>query len=226
MSQDHIPAPNPAEPDSLKSAMGTAPAMPVIRPGELDDGVPHPLLAGPGPTIGWQVPPATDGGPAFVILARTDLGFLKVADRFPLTKEGWAQAWQSLVKLSPDAAAKVRAALIARAAEDRQLLHQHEPGSALTGEPQQVYPPVPGAGRTSGAARASLILGLIGLFLGFIVIGIFAAIPAVFLGHSARHDMRQSGETRDEGLALAGLILGYFGIAWSALVFALLGIGG
>lgn len=226
MSEDHSPAPNPAEPDSLKSAMGPAPAMPVIRPGELDDGAPHPLLEGPGSTIGWQLQPPADGGPAFVIIARTGLGVLKVADRFPLTEQGWAQAWQALVTLSPDAAGKAGAALIARAAEDRQLPRRHEPGSALTGAPPQVYPPGPGAGRASGAAKASLILGLIGFFLGFIVIGIFAAIPAVFLGHAARHDMRQTGETRDEGLALVGLVLGYFGIAWSALVFVLLGIGG
>lgn len=220
MSEYQSLAPEPAEPGSLNPAMIPVPAMPVIRPGELDDGAPHALLEIPGSTLGWQLRPGTDAGPVFVIIARTSLGFLRVADRFPLTEAGWAQAWQALVTLSPDAAGKVGAALVARAAEDRQLPHSHEPGLAATGAQ------VPGAGRASGAAKASLILGLIGFFLGFIVIGIFAAIPAVFLGHAARHDMRQTGETRYEGLALAGLVLGYFGIAWSALAFVLLGIGG
>jgi hypothetical protein len=32
-----------------------------------------------------------------VIVRRTGLGSLKVVDNFPLTEDGWARAWQSLV---------------------------------------------------------------------------------------------------------------------------------
>jgi hypothetical protein len=47
-----------------------------------------------------------------------------------------------------------------------------------------------------------------------------AAIAAIVLGHSARRQIRQTGEQGD-GLARAGLILGYAGLALTLLVVLL-----
>lgn len=43
-------------------------------------------------TIGWQRWQQKKGGPGFVVLRRNALGTLKIAERYPLTREGWAQA--------------------------------------------------------------------------------------------------------------------------------------
>jgi len=64
-----------------------------------------------------------------------------------------------------------------------------------------------------------------GLAVGALVCGIvpfFGGIPAVILGHVARGQIRKSGE-RGEGMAVAGLVLGYLWISlW--LMIILLGI--
>ncbi len=62
---------------------------------------------------------------------------------------------------------------------------------------------------TNGMAIASLICGL--------AFGI-GAIPAVILGHLAHGQIRRNGE-RGEGLAIAGLVLGYLGMGlWTLLI--------
>jgi len=70
--------------------------------------------------------------------------------------------------------------------------------------------------RTNGLAVASLACGVGQVFFWFL-----AAIPAVVLGHMARRQIRQTGED-GAGLALAGLILGWIGIA--ATVALVIGI--
>jgi len=52
-----------------------------------------------------------------------------------------------------------------------------------------------------------------------------AAIPAVILGHLARGQIRQTGE-RGDGMAVAGLVLGYLAIAGWALVILLVAANG
>jgi type IV pilus assembly protein PilA len=60
---------------------------------------------------------------------------------------------------------------------------------------------------TSGKAIASLVLGIVPL-------SIFSSIPAVVLGHLALSDIKKStGQLQGKGLAIAGLVLGYLGIA-------------
>lgn len=66
------------------------------------------------------------------------------------------------------------------------------------------YPP---ATPTNGAAVASLICG---------IIPFFTAIPAVILGHLARGQIQRSGE-RGDGMAVAGLVLGYLWLLLWAL---------
>lgn len=69
---------------------------------------------------------------------------------------------------------------------------------------------------TSGLAIGALICGIAEIFtLGF------AAVPAVILGHMARQHIKQTGE-RGEGMAIAGLVLGYLGIGiWTLIIIAL-----
>jgi hypothetical protein len=69
---------------------------------------------------------------------------------------------------------------------------------------------------TSGLAIGALVCGILEIFtLGF------AAIPAVILGHLARTQIRRTGE-RGDGMAIAGLVLGYLGIGiWTLIIIAL-----
>ena len=97
------------------------PAMPVISPSEQVLGGAYPLLDGLSPTIGWEFRTQAKGGPVFVILRRTGLGSLKVTESFPLTEDGWARAWQSLVTQNPAAAPQVLATLQVREADAARL---------------------------------------------------------------------------------------------------------
>jgi hypothetical protein len=56
-----------------------------------------------------------------VLVRRTALGSLKVVDSFPLTEDGWARAWQSLVRQNPAATSQILARLAAREAEAARL---------------------------------------------------------------------------------------------------------
>ena len=68
----------------------------------------------------------------------------------------------------------------------------------------------PGA-PVNGLAIASLACGV-----AQFAFGPLATIPAIVLGHMARHEIKRSGE-QGAGLALAGLILG-----WAALILGIL----
>jgi len=61
-------------------------------------------------------------------------------------------------------------------------------------------------------AVAALICGV-----AQIVAGPLTGIPAIILGHVARSRIRQTGEQGD-GMALAGLILGYVGLVLTVIV--------
>lgn len=74
--------------------------------------------------------------------------------------------------------------------------------------PARVMAPVNST--TNGLAVASFVCGLLQMFLGI------TTIPAVVLGHMARKQIRESGQ-RGDGLAVAGLVLGWLGIALFAL---------
>lgn len=77
-------------------------------------------------------------------------------------------------------------------------------------------PPVVVQQRTSGLAIASLVCGI--CQLGF---PLPISVVAIFLGHAARRRIRQTGE-RGDGLAVAGLVLGYLGLVCSLLLFVLI----
>jgi len=80
---------------------------------------------------------------------------------------------------------------------------------------------------TSGTAVASLVCGI----LGWTLLPFLGSILAIVLGHVARTQILESyGSVRGEGLAIAGLVLGYSSIAVAvgavalAIVVTVLGI--
>ena len=82
-------------------------------------------------------------------------------------------------------------------------------------------PPLPPSAqpKTCGLAIWSLVLGILSLACLYIL----AAIPAVICGHVAHSRVKRSGGAlTGEGLALAGLVTGYVGIALSLVVLPLL----
>jgi hypothetical protein len=77
------------------------------------------------------------------------------------------------------------------------------------------YPPVQRMPGTNGFAIASLVCSLAGFAWGV------TAILGVVFGHLARGQIRQTGQGGD-GLALAGLIIGYVFIGLFAFVILLI----
>jgi hypothetical protein len=73
--------------------------------------------------------------------------------------------------------------------------------------------------QTCGVAIASLVLGLV----AFVLLGPLASIPAVICGHIALSKIgKSSGTLTGQGMAIAGLVLGYINIAFCVLVIPLL----
>ena len=68
--------------------------------------------------------------------------------------------------------------------------------------------------RANSLAVASLVCGLLEIFVGF------TAIPAVILGHKALRQIRQTGEP-GRGMAKAGLVLGWTAIGIFVVLIAL-----
>jgi hypothetical protein len=73
--------------------------------------------------------------------------------------------------------------------------------------------------RRDGMGIAALVCGILGLTL---VPGICSLI-AVILGHLALGAARR-GETSSRGPAIAGLVTGYIGVAFWAMIFLLFGM--
>jgi hypothetical protein len=86
--------------------------MPEVLPDDEFKDVPYVLLDGVSPTIGWQFRPEKKGGPAFVIVRRSAFGMLKAVETFPLTENGWADAWQALLSHNPAVVPQARDALV------------------------------------------------------------------------------------------------------------------
>ena len=78
---------------------------------------------------------------------------------------------------------------------------------------------------TNGFAVAALVLGI----LGWSMLPVLGSIGAIIFGHIARGQIRRSNGNEDgDGLALAGLILGWVsvGLAILAIAAILLFFGG
>jgi uncharacterized protein DUF4190 len=88
------------------------------------------------------------------------------------------------------------------------------------GPPVQPYGPytyVP-ARPTNGLAIASLVVSI----ASFVVCPLFAVVGVV-LGYKARTQIRERGDDGD-GLALAGIITGWCGVAFSVLYLAIIAV--
>jgi competence protein ComGC len=86
---------------------------------------------------------------------------------------------------------------------------------------ETIPPPLqsPAQPKTSALAIWSLVLGILSL----ICFTIFTAIPGVICGHKALSRIKRSnGTLTGQGLAIAGLITGYLGIAWAIFIIPLM----
>jgi Tfp pilus assembly protein PilE len=83
--------------------------------------------------------------------------------------------------------------------------------ASAPGIPEPVVPQ-PGATEivpTSGKATASLVCGILSLT----VFAVLTGIPAIILGHMSRGEIRRAaGKLKGDGMALAGLIMGYISL--------------
>jgi hypothetical protein len=67
-----------------------------------------------------------------------------------------------------------------------------------------------------------MILGI----LSIVACGLLAGIPALILGSSAKKEIAASGGAQSgEGMATAGVVLGWISVAISVLVLVLIGLG-
>jgi hypothetical protein len=89
------------------------------------------------------------------------------------------------------------------------------PGGAVTAG-AGAMPPVGVAQASSKYATYALIAGCLSLLCG-----IFASIPAIIFGHMGLKEIKKNPGLQGQGMALAGLILGYI---FSALIVLYLGI--
>jgi competence protein ComGC len=86
----------------------------------------------------------------------------------------------------------------------------------------ETIPPITGntpQPKTSALAIWSLVLGILSLMC----FSIFAAIPGVICGHMAYSRIKHStGALTGQGLAIAGMVTGYIGIAWAIIFIPLM----
>lgn len=85
-------------------------------------------------------------------------------------------------------------------------------GYPAAGYGQSPYGPVYGQFPKNNLGVWSLVLGLVGMF----VCGIFTAIPAIVVGANAKRAVA-AGEANNEGMATAGIILGWIQVALTLL---------
>ncbi len=107
---------------------------------------------------------------------------------------------------------RMGAALAARTSTDLDAVIADLPAAAAPSPPA-------GPSGTNSLAVAALACSI-----GQLWFLILAGIPAIVLGHMARRQIRRTGE-KGNGLALAGLILGYIGSAAFLLVVGVLIVG-
>lgn len=80
--------------------------------------------------------------------------------------------------------------------------------------------------RTEGSAIAALVMGI----LGIVGCPLILSIPAIIVGNQARNKIRHDPTLEGEGMARAGVILGWIGIALFAvgalvaLLFLVIGV--
>ncbi|MGD2041531.1 MAG: DUF4190 domain-containing protein [Anaerolineae bacterium] len=82
--------------------------------------------------------------------------------------------------------------------------------------------PVPSVVHTSGLAIASLVMGI----AGWTLLPVIGSILAIIFGYMARNEIRQRpDEVEGEGLAVAGLVLGWIMVGLSVVLLCLGAVG-
>lgn len=81
------------------------------------------------------------------------------------------------------------------------------------GHPAPRARPAAGARRTEGTAVASLVLGI----AGFIICPLIPSILAIVFGNQAQRKIGQDPSLEGDGMAKAGVILGWIGVGLAAL---------
>jgi Domain of unknown function (DUF4190)/zinc-ribbon domain len=74
------------------------------------------------------------------------------------------------------------------------------------------------AGQTSGKAVASLALGV----AGFVVVPVVCSVLAIILGSQAKHEIEANPRLGGDGIARAGVILGWVGLVFSVVALVLI----
>lgn len=105
------------------------------------------------------------------------------------------------------------------------------PGAPALSHPHYQTPPYAPPRPTSGLAVTSLITGIAGIALSWTFVVLLASVAAVITGHMALKQTRDNTALGGRGMAIAGLILGYVGVAILAFsivigIVSLMFIGG
>ena len=103
------------------AALADVPAMPYIPRGEPNSRHTGPRIIAPAGgkhLIGWELRDRKGDG-AFVVIRCTVFDDLKVIEWFPLTGDGWRQAWQALVRIDAAAAERAQPMLAEQASQAR-----------------------------------------------------------------------------------------------------------
>ncbi len=176
-------------------------------------GYPVPSAGYPVPPAGYQVPPAGYPMPQAGYQARMSPSMRAAsADReraVDVLKAGFTEGRLTQDEYND----RMGRAYAARTYGELMALTADLPAGAMpVSWPVPVYqPPM----STNSLARASMILGV----AEFFSMGL-TAIPAVICGHVAKREMRLTGQ-RGEGLATAGLVLGYMAIIFWGIIIVL-----
>ncbi len=95
------------------------------------------------------------------------------------------------------------------------------PASGYPGSGHQVAPQSPSFPATPTTPSSTMaIISLIAGIVAWVIFPFISAIVAVICGHMARREIRDSGgQLTGDGMAIAGLVLGYIQLGISALFF-------
>ncbi|MGH8921151.1 MAG: DUF4190 domain-containing protein, partial [Actinomycetes bacterium] len=96
------------------------------------------------------------------------------------------------------------------------------PGFPTDAYPPQAYPPgypVPTLA-PSGPQRRLAVASLVSGLLGITVLWLIGGILALYFGYRARNQIAENGR-RGQGMAMAGIVLGWVGIAASGVLLAI-----
>jgi hypothetical protein len=103
----------------------------------------------------------------------------------------------------------------------------YAPAQQYSPPPQYAAPQQPGsapyapARPTSGLAVTSLVTGIASIVFSWTFIALLASIVAVITGHMAIGRTRSNASVGGRGMAIAGLIIGYVGVAILAVMLAI-----